>query len=426
MAEDGESTEKTSMAVKAGAAVFATVVAPVLLALGMKLVDKVGAPAPAPDKPASKEASPAPAAAAVQPVAAASVPQPVAAVQPVNAAQPSAGAVPPAAGSTSNSTTIPSASSSTFKEIPLNSDWTFHPLEAGSIDQNRFVFRPDGSFSVSATGPQGILLRSGEYDDFNLTVTWRFHAVEKSTGQLESGILVRSGLDHWPDNRLEVALAGGKIGKFRPGNNVAITAVESGDKTRPRVDWHTIEIQCQADKVTVKNDGTVINTGTGLSRKSGRIGLMVETRDIEFRDFRLERLTASSVVQSSPQPAAQSASQSPIGTWEIRGTDSSSKTKWVGRFTLTTRKNGNLTGYIDWTGTGGQFAGASGREHVSVTYDKATRVLKVKGDRIENGNKLYASTYTVQISEDGTRMTWNDDKTPDNWQGKRVADTANP
>jgi CubicO group peptidase (beta-lactamase class C family) len=128
-----------------------------------------------------------------------------------------------------------------------------------------------------------------------------------------------------------------------------------------------------------------------------------------------------------PAPA-RPAAKGPAGAWQITATDGDG-TKWAGAMALTAGKQkGALVGYIDWSATGGSHDGASGRERVRATYDPGTRVLKVRGIRLERMRGIALGAYEANLSEDGSRLengTWADDEEV-RWSARRAPKAARP
>lgn len=110
-------------------------------------------------------------------------------------------------------------------------------------------------------------------------------------------------------------------------------------------------------------------------------------------------LTASTMIAQS----AQDKKTSPIGAWDVRGTDSDG-TKWLGTLILTKGPEGTLVGHIAWSGSGGRWDGSTGREYVSATYDAVKRTLTLKGEKIYYGKGIALGSYQAVLTEDGTAL----------------------
>lgn len=129
-----------------------------------------------------------------------------------------------------------------------------------------------------------------------------------------------------------------------------------------------------------------------------------------------------SMWMACPDASAQPAAKKPslVGSWEIKGQDTA-KVKWTGALVLTTGDKGALAGHIDWSGSDG----TKGREIVRGSFDPATRILKLKGEKLERANGLTLGDYSAVLSEDGTRIEkgkWTTDAAPGGWEAKRLAD----
>lgn len=126
--------------------------------------------------------------------------------------------------------------------------------------------------------------------------------------------------------------------------------------------------------------------------------------------------------------AQSSKDEGPGGTWQIKGADRTGTT-WIGELVLKVGKKGALTGHIDWSGSGGEYDGAEGREYVAGVFDATTRTLTLEGQRLENADNLSLGNYSAELSEDGARLVrgkWSDDANPSEWTGKRAAASQAP
>ncbi len=105
----------------------------------------------------------------------------------------------------------------------------------------------------------------------------------------------------------------------------------------------------------------------------------------------------------SAAEAGEGTKRSPVGVWDIKGTDSAN-TEWIGTLVLTSGDKGALVGHIEWFGRGGDNDGAAGREYVSADYDRETRTLRLQGTKLEFATKLTLGTYRAVLTEDGKRL----------------------
>ncbi len=173
--------------------------------------------------------------------------------------------------------------------------WTFDVLDP--------KVKPEAVWSVS----EGIIVCKGrppsvmrtvkDYSNYELKVEWRWAPGDKPGN---SGILVHASTPRemfaWPKS-IEVQLADGKAGDFwMIGEKLSVAGsipqgrrwmklTESAEK--PPGEWNSVRIRCQADKLSVWVNGTLMNQGTGLSTTHGAICLQSENREIHFRKVEL-------------------------------------------------------------------------------------------------------------------------------------------
>lgn len=115
--------------------------------------------------------------------------------------------------------------------------------------------------------------------------------------------------------------------------------------------------------------------------------------------------------------------QSPLGVWDIRGYDSRG-TNWIGTLIIMHSDTKTMTGHIHWSGSGGRFDGATGREYVNVTYDESTKLVSIVGQRLEHAKRIALSAYRAELSQDGNRLekgTWTGTGgAPGEWHASRI------
>lgn len=180
---------------------------------------------------------------------------------------------------------------------------------------------------IQCTGkPNGYLRSAARYQDYVLTVEWRWvpapMPVDKQgrPRNRNNGVLLHmQGTDNvWPKS-LEAQLMENNAGDFyviggvetkewaairekavaAAGTDAA--AVEKAKNNRripkqqpssekPTGEWNTYNIVCRGDTVTVSVNGVQQNQATGLSVREGHILLQSEGAPIEFRNVRLDPL----------------------------------------------------------------------------------------------------------------------------------------
>lgn len=128
-------------------------------------------------------------------------------------------------------------------------------------------------------------------------------------------------------------------------------------------------------------------------------------------------------------PAADAAEKTgPVGTWEMKGTDTAG-TRWTGILVLKKGAKAALVGHIDWNGKGGPSDGASGRELIRGTFDPEARTLKIKGYKLQREKGISLGSYAAELSENASRLekgTWSDDGAPGEWTAARKEKADRP
>ena len=152
---------------------------------------------------------------------------------------------------------------------------------------------------IICTGePRGYIMTESEYDNFHLTLEWRWPGEPGN-----SGVLLRTiGEDKiWP-SCLEAQLMHNRAGDFwKIGEIEATTDAErhtaNGRNTRhvvnaekPLGEWNRYDIFFQDEHVTLVVNGQFVNSATAVSQRKGRICLQSEGVPIEFRRIRITPL----------------------------------------------------------------------------------------------------------------------------------------
>lgn len=211
----------------------------------------------------------------------------------------------------------------------INADLRFD--ECWGADAQRHV--------LFATGKGHTWLESaGKYDDFVLSLEWRFvpGAQRDPNG---GGVVIRaSGIHSWGiDPRgIEVDLSEEHTGAFicygTPLANGKKRAVGEGTQLldvmrEPELnqhgEWNSITIRCQSDRITVSVNGKQVNEGSGARAKQGAICLRSQSSAIEYRNVRLTPIN----VGVSAAAAARSLVGDSLDGWRAYG--SNDTPKWL-------------------------------------------------------------------------------------------------
>lgn len=171
-------------------------------------------------------------------------------------------------------------------------------LDGWEIQNNGQFTVEDGVLKINrGTG----WLRSDEqFGDFILTMEFRF--LEEGAN---SGIFVRTGgtsnddENGWPNNGYQVQALDTLEGEYPLGfmipygapDFVAESDLEALKQVyKPAGEWHTYEITCQGETITISLNGAIITKCTGIKNLTGHVGIQGELGLLEFRRIELEQL----------------------------------------------------------------------------------------------------------------------------------------
>lgn len=155
--------------------------------------------------------------------------------------------------------------------------------------------------------PLGYLHTTDSFENFKLTLDWRW---EGEPGN--SGVLLRIAGDaqSFLPKCVEAQLQGGKAGdiwafygaavegdeaRFKEikdheklGNFKGVGQIKGAEK--PAGEWNTYEITVSGGDLTLKVNGELVNEAKGLDVLAGPIGLQSEGGEIHFRNVKVEKL----------------------------------------------------------------------------------------------------------------------------------------
>ena len=192
--------------------------------------------------------------------------------------------------------------------------WTVDVPEADKkpdLDAS-FILR-DGLL-VSLGKPLGHLVTEKEFENYRLTVEYRFPKAGGNCGVLVHASKPRALYDMFPQS-IEVQMMSGHAGdfwciqekievpdmekrrpakegqKFGGGLQDARRILNlTDDSEKPLGEWNTMVITCKGDTITVEVNGTEVNRGSKATATKGRIALQAEGTEVEFRKVELEPL----------------------------------------------------------------------------------------------------------------------------------------
>lgn len=174
--------------------------------------------------------------------------------------------------------------------------WTvFSPEDPGAAP----VWSVKDGVLVCAGKPAGYIKTEKSYQDFVLTLEWRWNPETKQAGN--SGVLLRvNGEDKvWPRSVEAQLMSGGagdfwNIGEMKMETDAARlngrNTKRMHDAEKPVGEWNRYVIQCIGDKVTLKINGALVNEAWGVERVAGPIALQSEGTEIQFRNIAIVEL----------------------------------------------------------------------------------------------------------------------------------------
>jgi hypothetical protein len=192
--------------------------------------------------------------------------------------------------------------------------WTVDVPEADKkpdLDPS-FIVR-DGLL-VSLGKPLGHLVTVKEFENYRLTVEYRFPKAGGNCGVLVHASKPRALYDMFPQS-IEVQMMSGHAGDFWCiQENIEVPDMEkrrpakegqkfggsledarrilnlTDDSEKPLGDWNTMVITCKDDAIVVEVNGTEVNRGSKATVSKGKIALQAEGTEVEFRKVELEPL----------------------------------------------------------------------------------------------------------------------------------------
>jgi Domain of Unknown Function (DUF1080) len=165
---------------------------------------------------------------------------------------------------------------------------------------------------VCAGNPIGYIVTEKEYQNFELTLEWRF---DPAKGAGNSGVLLRVQQPDkvWPKS-VEAQLHSRNAGDIWNIDDVTMKADVSrteGRRTKkmhetnekPLGEWNRYRIVVDGGKLELYVNDLLQNAATDVDTTPGRIGLQSEGAHIEFRAIELRELPASPVAGKAPAAA---------------------------------------------------------------------------------------------------------------------------
>ena len=205
----------------------------------------------------------------------------------------------------------------TAKPLFNGKDLTGWKTDVPSADKNpdikpSFIVR-DGNL-VSLGNPQGHLISEKSYENYRLTVEYRFTGKPGNCGVLVHSSTPRALYGMFPKS-IEVQMQSGHAGDFwcieenievpnmekrRPKKEGQKYGGSKGDARRilnltddsekKLGEWNKMVIECKGDEIKVWVNDILVNHGTKSTASKGQIALQAEGTEVEFKTVELEPL----------------------------------------------------------------------------------------------------------------------------------------
>jgi hypothetical protein len=190
--------------------------------------------------------------------------------------------------------------------------WHVDVPERDKIPDAKATFIARDGLLVSLGQPAGHLITDAKFEDYRLTVEYRFAAKPGNCGVLVHASTPRALYKMFPKS-IEVQMNSGHAGDFwciveditvpdmvkrrGPQENWGITEGKgrrilnlTDDSEKKPGEWNTMVIECVEDAVKVWINGDLVNHGTQCTATKGQIALQAEGSEVEFRKLELEQI----------------------------------------------------------------------------------------------------------------------------------------
>lgn len=163
------------------------------------------------------------------------------------------------------------------------------------VDVNTVWMVKEGLLHCTGS-PNGYIRTNNNYADYELTVEWRWPAEAGNSGVLlhmsepdvvwpksiEAQLMSENAGDFW-------VIGGTSIKELTDPSERRIEKKEPSSENQPG-EWNTYKIICQGDRIELRVNDVLQNTGTEATVQSGKICLQSEGKPIEFRAIYLQPL----------------------------------------------------------------------------------------------------------------------------------------
>jgi len=207
--------------------------------------------------------------------------------------------------------------------------WTVDLLPTKEKEDQKNPFSVKNGNMVIAGKPYGHIYTESAYDNYTLTVEYRYPQKKGNCGVMLHSTVPRFINNLFP-RCIEVQLMHGQAGDFIPiGED--ITGVDGLSKPaligkpknsfrgrffreaeKPGGEWNRMVIYCQHDTITVMLNGRPVNCGTKASVTKGKIALQSEGAPVEFRKIELKQHKSSRAPAKKAEPSIAKKEVKPV------------------------------------------------------------------------------------------------------------------
>ncbi|HEY0677593.1 MAG TPA: DUF1080 domain-containing protein [Chitinophagaceae bacterium] len=182
-------------------------------------------------------------------------------------------------------------------------------MDTNKLASSPFVVR--NGMMVSLASPEGHLITDSVYENYTLTVEYRFSGKPGNCGVLVHASTPRILYQMFPKS-LEVQLEHTNAGDFWCiGEDIEVPDMEKRrgprnewgvvDGKQRRIlnltdnsekapgEWNTMIIKCYKDAITVWVNGDLVNEGGNCTARRGQIALQAEGAEVEFRRVEISK-----------------------------------------------------------------------------------------------------------------------------------------
>ena len=195
-------------------------------------------------------------------------------------------------------------------------------IDKDSSKQSPFIVRQ--GLLVSLGTPNGHLITDEQFQNYRLTIDYRFAGIPGNCGVLVNVSTPRMLYSMFPKS-IEVQMNSGDAGDFWCiGEDISVPEMEkrrgarkdwgtsegklrriinlTDGSEKPVGDWNSMTIECFEGNIKVWVNGILVNDGSGCTTAKGQIALQAEGAEVEFRKIELTHISELTLSELIPTP----------------------------------------------------------------------------------------------------------------------------